>query len=277
VLVEEDRHPVERVHEALGCLPPYDPSVCWSTEEKVPFLYWKIRDFAHAYRSGITTPSAVSTWTGCCCSRPLHLSHSNMCHRLPSMSLQVLKNGTTRSLQCQCWSILIQMIWARFGPYLLTTWGSLFSKITSVHDWCKSSSCLFQIASRVGTLLYSTLERLMMFLASCAQETRFPFWMGSLLPSRMTSTVSHIHQGVSFTWPFTQPAIACHVTVWEIILLCWNCRCYNDFLTKSAPWRKTAVCVARLRKCGVIFIGKANMHEIGLGVTGNNPNYGYGY
>jgi hypothetical protein len=57
VLVEEDRHPVERVHEALGV----PPAVRWSPEEKVPFLYWKIRDFAHAYRSGITTPSAVST------------------------------------------------------------------------------------------------------------------------------------------------------------------------------------------------------------------------
>lgn len=35
-----------------------------------------------------------------------------------------------------------------------------------------------------------------------------------------------------------------------------------------------AVCVSRLRSCGVIFIGKANMHELGLGTTGNNPNYG---
>uniref|UniRef100_A0A0A9DIW8 Amidase domain-containing protein n=1 Tax=Arundo donax TaxID=35708 RepID=A0A0A9DIW8_ARUDO len=60
MLVEEDRPPVERVHEALQCLPPYDPSVRWSTEEKLPFLYWKIRDFAHAYRSGITTPSIVA-------------------------------------------------------------------------------------------------------------------------------------------------------------------------------------------------------------------------
>jgi len=61
VLVGEDRHPVERVHEALQYLPPYDPSVRWATEEKLPFLYWKIRDFAHAYRSGITTPSVVSS------------------------------------------------------------------------------------------------------------------------------------------------------------------------------------------------------------------------
>ncbi|CAL5330202.1 unnamed protein product [Camellia sinensis] len=40
------------------------------------------------------------------------------------------------------------------------------------------------------------------------------------------------------------------------------------------PVRKDAVCVSRLRKCGVIFVGKANMHELGMGTTGNNPNYG---
>jgi Asp-tRNA(Asn)/Glu-tRNA(Gln) amidotransferase A subunit family amidase len=37
---------------------------------------------------------------------------------------------------------------------------------------------------------------------------------------------------------------------------------------------KDAVCVSRLRSCGVIFIGKANMHEFGMGTTGNNSNYG---
>lgn len=35
-----------------------------------------------------------------------------------------------------------------------------------------------------------------------------------------------------------------------------------------------AVCVSRLRSCGVILVGKANMHELGMGTTGNNPNYG---
>lgn len=35
-----------------------------------------------------------------------------------------------------------------------------------------------------------------------------------------------------------------------------------------------AVSVSRLRSCGVIFVGKANMHEVGMGTTGNNPNYG---
>ncbi|KAM7482372.1 hypothetical protein LguiB_006955 [Lonicera macranthoides] len=38
--------------------------------------------------------------------------------------------------------------------------------------------------------------------------------------------------------------------------------------------KKDAVCVSRLRSCGVIFVGKANMHELGMGTTGNNPNHG---
>ncbi|GMI78719.1 fatty acid amide hydrolase [Hibiscus trionum] len=37
---------------------------------------------------------------------------------------------------------------------------------------------------------------------------------------------------------------------------------------------KDAISVSRLRSCGVILIGKANMHEFGMGTTGNNPNYG---
>ncbi|CAL5360942.1 unnamed protein product [Camellia sinensis] len=40
------------------------------------------------------------------------------------------------------------------------------------------------------------------------------------------------------------------------------------------PIKKDAVSVSRLRSCGVIFVGKANMHEMGLGTTGNNANYG---
>ncbi|KAL6515377.1 hypothetical protein OROHE_019009 [Orobanche hederae] len=35
-----------------------------------------------------------------------------------------------------------------------------------------------------------------------------------------------------------------------------------------------AATVSRLRSCGVILVGKANMHELGLGTTGNNPNHG---
>lgn len=39
--------------------------------------------------------------------------------------------------------------------------------------------------------------------------------------------------------------------------------------------KKDAVSVSRLRSCGAILVGKANMHELGMGTTGNNANYGY--
>lgn len=38
--------------------------------------------------------------------------------------------------------------------------------------------------------------------------------------------------------------------------------------------RRDAFAVARLRKAGALLVGKANMHEIGIGVTGINPHYG---
>ncbi|XP_071685927.1 fatty acid amide hydrolase-like [Rutidosis leptorrhynchoides] len=38
--------------------------------------------------------------------------------------------------------------------------------------------------------------------------------------------------------------------------------------------KKDAVSVSRLRRCGAILVGKANMHELGMGTTGVNPNYG---
>jgi Asp-tRNA(Asn)/Glu-tRNA(Gln) amidotransferase A subunit family amidase len=44
------------------------------------------------------------------------------------------------------------------------------------------------------------------------------------------------------------------------------------FLT--APATRDATAVARLRAAGAVLIGKANMHEIGLDVTGVNPHHG---
>ena len=40
------------------------------------------------------------------------------------------------------------------------------------------------------------------------------------------------------------------------------------------PCEEDATAVARLRAAGALLIGKANMHEIGIGVTGLNPNTG---
>ena len=45
------------------------------------------------------------------------------------------------------------------------------------------------------------------------------------------------------------------------------------FLGKS-PAEEDATVVARMRAAGALLIGKANMHEIGIGVTGLNPHHG---
>ena len=45
------------------------------------------------------------------------------------------------------------------------------------------------------------------------------------------------------------------------------------FLAKG-PATRDGQAVARLRAAGAVLIGKANMHEIGIGVTGQNPHYG---
>ncbi|KAL2511994.1 Fatty acid amide hydrolase [Abeliophyllum distichum] len=48
----------------------------------------------------------------------------------------------------------------------------------------------------------------------------------------------------------------------------------TTFFHEIRPVEEDATSVSRLRSCGVILVGKANMHELGLGTTGNNPNYG---
>ena len=45
------------------------------------------------------------------------------------------------------------------------------------------------------------------------------------------------------------------------------------FLGKT-PAQQDATVVARMRAAGALLIGKANMHEIGIGVTGLNPHHG---
>ena len=52
-------------------------------------------------------------------------------------------------------------------------------------------------------------------------------------------------------------------------------------MTGASTWmhefrsvNKDSVSASKLRSCGVILLGKANMHEFGMGTTGNNPNYG---
>jgi len=47
----------------------------------------------------------------------------------------------------------------------------------------------------------------------------------------------------------------------------------TSFLGKQ-PVSQDAIAVARMRAAGALLIGKANMHEIGIGVTGFNPHFG---
>lgn len=42
----------------------------------------------------------------------------------------------------------------------------------------------------------------------------------------------------------------------------------------TAPAREDCTAAARMRAAGALLIGKANMHEIGIGVTGLNPHHG---
>jgi len=42
----------------------------------------------------------------------------------------------------------------------------------------------------------------------------------------------------------------------------------------NGPVKHDATVVARLRAAGALLVGKTNMHEIGIGVTGINPNWG---
>ena len=60
VPVGEDESPVNRLETALKCLPQYDPSLSFQADSGSSFRYWKIRDYAYAYRSKLTTPSVVS-------------------------------------------------------------------------------------------------------------------------------------------------------------------------------------------------------------------------
>lgn len=60
VIVGEDESPIERLETALKCLPQYDPSRSFHGDPTSSFRYWKIRDYAYAYRSKLTTPLEVS-------------------------------------------------------------------------------------------------------------------------------------------------------------------------------------------------------------------------
>ncbi|KAJ7535012.1 hypothetical protein O6H91_12G014600 [Diphasiastrum complanatum] len=60
----------------------------------------------------------------------------------------------------------------------------------------------------------------------------------------------------------------------DIDCLPYPSRAGTTWLHKVREVKKDAVCVARLRQCGAILTGKTNMHELGMGTTGNNEHHG---
>lgn len=170
LVLEEDSEPIYRVELASKCLPPSDPA-------SSPFLYWKIRDFAHAYRSASVTPLMVADH--------IILGVEEFNNKKPPM------------------------------PFLIS-----FSA-EEVKNQAEASTHRFKEGKPL-----SILDGI--FVAIKDDIDCLPY------PSKGGTTWFH----------------------------------------KVRPVKNDAVCVSRLRSCGVIFIGKANMHELGMGTTGNNPNYG---
>ncbi|CAK7330349.1 unnamed protein product [Dovyalis caffra] len=177
VVVDEDGKPEDRVESALNCLPPYNAASCWNEDLASSFRYWKIRDYAHAYRSNIITPAMVA-------------------ERIISVIEEFNKKKPPMPL-------LIS-----FDPEV-------------VRKQAAASTKRFEEGNPI-----SILDGI--FIAIKDDIDLHPH------PSKGGTTWMHEVRSVE----------------------------------------EDAVSVSRLRSCGVIFVGKANMHELGMGTTGNNPNYG---
>ncbi|RXI00409.1 hypothetical protein DVH24_037957 [Malus domestica] len=177
VVLDEDGKPEDRVEVALKCLPQYDPASCWSGNSIQSFRYWRIRDYAYAYRSKLATPSLVAE----------HV-------------ISVIDEFSNKKPP--------QPLLITFNP-------------EEVRSQAAASTKRFEEGNPL-----SILDGI--FVAIKDDIDCFPH------PSKGGTTWMHEVRTV----------------------------------------KKDAVCVSRLRSCGVIFIGKANMHELGMGTTGNNSNYG---
>ncbi|KAF9609676.1 hypothetical protein IFM89_017855 [Coptis chinensis] len=176
ILMEEDSAPTSRVEIALKCLPPYNPATSWNADSS-PFLYWKIRDFAHAYRSNLVTPLMVAEY--------IISAVEEFNNKKPPMQLLISFSAE------------------------------------DVRNQAAASTERFKEGEPLSIL------------------------DGIFMP---------IKDDVDC---YPHPTMG--ATTW---------------FDKVRPVKRDAVCVSKLRSCGVILIGKANMHELGVGTTGNNPNYG---
>ncbi|GAV65101.1 Amidase domain-containing protein [Cephalotus follicularis] len=176
-VIDEDGKPEDRVEMALKFIPHDDPGSDRNGDGAPSFRYWKIRDYAHAYRSGLTTPSTVA---------------ENII------------------------SVIKEFNYDKPPTPLLISFDA-----EDIRKQAAASTKRFEEGYPL-----SILDGI--FMAIKDDIDCFPH------PSKGATTWMHEVRSVM----------------------------------------KDAVSVSRLRSCGVIFIGKANMHEIGMGTTGNNPNYG---
>ncbi|XP_049397724.1 fatty acid amide hydrolase-like [Solanum stenotomum] len=175
--LEEDGKPEERVELALQCLPDYNPGCIWITDPTAPFRYWKIRDYAYAYKSKLTTPSQVAE------------------HFISAIEESNNKNP--------------------LAPLLISY------DPDEVKRQADASTQRFKEGSEL-----SILDGI--FIAVKDDIDCYPY------PSKGGTTWFHELRQVK-----------------------------ND-----------AVCVSRLRNCGAVLVGKTTMHELALGTTGNNANFG---
>ncbi|GMH16410.1 hypothetical protein Nepgr_018251 [Nepenthes gracilis] len=177
IVVEEAGKPEDRVAAALKCLPHYDPAIYWNDDSTTSFRYWKIRDFAYAYRARLATPSMVA-----------------------EQMISALEEFNRSN---------------PLSPLLISF------DAEDVRKQASFSTRRFEEGNPI-----SILDGIFMVIKD--DIDCYP----------------HQSRGAT-TW-----------------------------FHEVRPVKEDAVSVSRLRSCGVILIGKANMHELGLGTTGNNPNYG---
>ncbi|CAN1284568.1 Fatty acid amide hydrolase [Linum perenne] len=176
-IMDELGTPEERVASALKCLPDYNPVHSLDEISVKSFRYWKIRDYAHSYRSKLVTPSIVA---------------ENI--------ILALKDFDGKSPPC---------------PLLIS------SDVEDIRKQAAASTQRFSEGKEI-----SVLDGI--FVAIKDDIDCLP----------------HPTKGAT-TW-----------------------------MNEVRSVKEDAVSVCRLRSCGVIFVGKANMHELGIGTTGNNPTYG---
>ncbi|KAF9665864.1 hypothetical protein SADUNF_Sadunf16G0169100 [Salix dunnii] len=209
VVVDEDGKPEDRVELAMKCLPPYNAASSWNEDLASSFRYWKIRDYAHAYRSKFVTPSMVA--------EQIIPVIEEFNKKDPPMPLLISFDAEEVRKQAAASTKRFEEGFAKLHLIIYTA--VVKPKLQLI------ILCALRVADCVGRPI-SILDGI--FIAIKDDIDLYPH------PSKGATTWMH----------------------------------------EVRPVKEDAISVSRLRSCGVIFVGKANMHEFGMGTTGNNPNYG---